>query len=143
MMTLGDQLFAYLGMEPPALYVANRERRVGVCLGAWLLGNAAHNALTATGAFEVFYDGRLVRAQAQPSGECLGAWLLSGLARTTRGPLAHLACGLVCALLMTCCAEERWWPLRHVPCGKRHQCSCVRALGPCELRAPPLLHVRT
>ncbi|KAK9831372.1 hypothetical protein WJX81_006650 [Elliptochloris bilobata] len=59
-MAFGDQLFPYLEMEPPALYLANRDRRVGVCLGAWLLGNAAHNALTATGAFEVFYDGQLV-----------------------------------------------------------------------------------
>ena len=33
----------------------------GAVSGAWLLGNAAHNALTATGAFEVFYDGQLVR----------------------------------------------------------------------------------
>ena len=64
-MAFGDQLFPYLGVDPPALYLANRERRVGVCLGAWLLGNAAHNALTATGAFEVFYDGQLVRCGAQ------------------------------------------------------------------------------
>ena len=63
-MAFGDQLFPYLGVDPPALYLANRERRVGVCLGAWLLGNAAHNALTATGAFEVFYDGQLVRCGA-------------------------------------------------------------------------------
>lgn len=29
----GDQIFPYLDMEPPALYVANRDRRVSVCLG--------------------------------------------------------------------------------------------------------------
>ncbi len=89
-MTLGDQLFAYLGMEPPALYVANRERRVGVCLGAWLLGNAAHNALTATGAFEVFYDGRLVRALLPKRSRRANAWA-PGCSAAWRAPRAWTA----------------------------------------------------
>ncbi len=149
-MTLGDQLFAYLGMEPPALYVANRERRVGVCLGAWLLGNAAHNALTATGAFEVFYDGRLVRALPSKRSRRANAWA-PGCAAASPAPRAwtagpsevRLDCGLVCAHLKRAVPMKPcWWPLRCMPCGKSTSAQARARWGRYEARAPPLLHVR-
>ena len=56
----GEHIFPALGMEMPQLLVQMREKKMGVCLGIWLLGNAAHNQLTSTGAFEVYYDGKKV-----------------------------------------------------------------------------------
>ena len=56
----GDRIFPALGMEMPQLLVQMREKKMGVLMGIWLLGNAAQNQLTATGAFEVYYDGKQV-----------------------------------------------------------------------------------
>ena len=39
---------------------ALKDKRLGVIVGVWLGGNMVQNALTQTGAFEVFYDGQLV-----------------------------------------------------------------------------------
>jgi hypothetical protein len=36
-------------------------------MGAWFMGNMIHNSLTSTGAFEVFYDGQLVRSSTRRS----------------------------------------------------------------------------
>jgi len=57
----GDHIFPALGVNPPALYVQYRDRKVGVCLGAWIVGNLVQNSLTATGAFEVYSAGEKVR----------------------------------------------------------------------------------
>ena len=56
----GDKIFPALGMEMPQLLAQLQEKRMGVVMGIWLLGNAAQNQLTSTGAFEVFYDGKKV-----------------------------------------------------------------------------------
>jgi hypothetical protein len=56
----GEQLCRFLGVPVPQLYYQYREKRSGVVLAIWFLGNALHNQLTATGAFEVYYDGSLV-----------------------------------------------------------------------------------
>ena len=58
----GDKIFPALGLEMPQLLAQMQEKRMGVVMGIWLLGNAAQNQLTSTGAFEVFYDGKKVRA---------------------------------------------------------------------------------
>ena len=58
----GDKIFLALGLEMPQLLAQMQEKRMGVVMGIWLLGNAAQNQLTSTGAFEVFYDGKKVRA---------------------------------------------------------------------------------
>ena len=57
----GDKIFPALGMEMPQLLAQMQEKRMGVVMGIWLLGNAAQNQLTSTGAFEIFYDGKKVR----------------------------------------------------------------------------------
>ncbi|BDA44855.1 probable thioredoxin reductase-like selenoprotein T [Coccomyxa sp. Obi] len=56
----GEQLFAALGMPVPELYQQYRDKRTGIVLGIWLLGNALQNQLVSTGAFEVYYDGERV-----------------------------------------------------------------------------------
>ena len=58
----GDRIFPALGLEMPQLLAQMQEKRMGVVMGIWLLGNAAQNQLTSTGAFEVFYNGKKVRA---------------------------------------------------------------------------------
>eukprot|EP00882_Tetradesmus_deserticola_P024894 GHRQ01027245.1.p2 GENE.GHRQ01027245.1~~GHRQ01027245.1.p2 ORF type:complete len:196 (-),score=39.09 GHRQ01027245.1:111-698(-) len=59
----GDKLFQFMGYAaPPELYVQHvAGNRVGVGVGIWFLGNFLQNQLLSTGAFEVFYDGTLVR----------------------------------------------------------------------------------
>ena len=57
----GEQLFGFLGVPTPELYLRYKDRKAAVVMGVWFLGNALQNQLTATGAFEVFYDGHLVR----------------------------------------------------------------------------------
>ena len=59
-MLLGDRLFEFLALPPPAVYQQYKENRFAVIMGCWFLGNMIHNNLTSTGAFEVFYDGRQV-----------------------------------------------------------------------------------
>lgn len=56
----GDKIIPALGMEMPQVLVQMREKKLGVVMGIWLLGNALQNQLSATGAFEVFYDGKQV-----------------------------------------------------------------------------------
>ena len=56
----GDHIFPALGMQPPALYLQYRDNKVGVCLGAWIVGNLLQNSLTATGAFEIYSAGEKV-----------------------------------------------------------------------------------
>lgn len=57
----GDQIFAALGIQPPELYGQLREKRFGVVLAAWIVGNSIQNSLSATGAFEVYSNGQQVR----------------------------------------------------------------------------------
>ena len=56
----GDKIFPALGMEVPQMLAQLREKKMGAVMGIWLLGNAAQNQLTATGAFEVYFDGKQV-----------------------------------------------------------------------------------
>ena len=46
----GEQLFAALGLEAPQLYHQYKEKKFGVIMGCWFLGNALQNQLLATGA---------------------------------------------------------------------------------------------
>ena len=61
-MLLGDKLFEFLAVAPPELYQQVKEKRFAIIMACWFLGNMVHNSLTATGAFEVFYDGSQVSA---------------------------------------------------------------------------------
>jgi hypothetical protein len=64
----GDRIFPALGIAPPALYVQYREKKMGVLLGIWILGNLVQNSLTATGAFEVYSAGEKVHQWSFPLG---------------------------------------------------------------------------
>lgn len=67
-MLAGEQVCGALGVPVPELYQQYKEKKSGIILAIWFLGNALHNQLTATGAFEVYYDGQLVRtAQCLPT----------------------------------------------------------------------------
>lgn len=59
----GDRIFPALGMEMPQMLAQMREKKMGVVMGIWLLGNALQNQLSATGAFEVFYDGKQMHSK--------------------------------------------------------------------------------
>ncbi len=41
-----------------------KDKRLGIIAGAWFAGNMLSNSLLSTGAFEVYYDGQLVRPNA-------------------------------------------------------------------------------
>ncbi len=60
-MLAGEQLCGALGVPVPQIYQQYKDKKSGIVLAIWFLGNALHNGLTSTGAFEVFYDGQLVR----------------------------------------------------------------------------------
>ena len=47
----GEQLFAALGLEAPQLYHQYKDKKFGVIMGCWFLGNALQNQLSATGAY--------------------------------------------------------------------------------------------
>ncbi len=92
----GEHVAQSLGVAVPEQYLAAlREKRMVIIMGAWFVGNMIHNSLSSTGAFEVFYDGQLVRitvcmaglarcpgllSQPQPALPCQG---------TAAGPWAH------------------------------------------------------
>lgn len=58
---IGEQLAGVLSINIPAHYLAAlREKRMMLIIGIWFAGSMIHNALMSTGAFEVFYDGKLV-----------------------------------------------------------------------------------
>lgn len=67
-MLAGDQIFQALAMPPPPLYLQLREKKTGVLMGTWIVGNMIQNSLSATGAFEVYSNGELVRLHEFPSG---------------------------------------------------------------------------
>ena len=88
----GDQIFRFLGVAAPQLYVQNVvPNRFGAVMGIWFVGNMMINTLQQTGAFEVYFDGQLVRGW--------GGEGVAHLARLHRLLLRHLkATGLaVCA----------------------------------------------
>ncbi len=57
----GDRLFSALGVPPPAWYVQRvQQSKPTAAIGVWLVGNMVGGSLQSTGAFEIYYDGRLV-----------------------------------------------------------------------------------
>lgn len=47
-------------MQPPPIYEQYRDKKMGVIVGVWILGNMVQNGLTQTGAFEIYSNGELV-----------------------------------------------------------------------------------
>lgn len=57
----GDAVFQILNMPVPAWYTHNvTKNRMGILFGAWFFGNLVNNQLTATHAFEIYADGKLL-----------------------------------------------------------------------------------
>ena len=57
----GDGIFQALNIRPPAVYEQYKDKKMGVVIGVWILGNMIQNGLTQTGAFEIYSNGELVR----------------------------------------------------------------------------------
>mmetsp|Transcript_5216 Transcript_5216/g.14955 ORF Transcript_5216/g.14955 Transcript_5216/m.14955 type:complete len:102 (-) Transcript_5216:531-836(-) len=59
-----ERMLPALGLDQdPSFYQVLKERRFPIIAGVWLFGNMVQSSLTSTGAFEVFYDGRLVHSK--------------------------------------------------------------------------------
>ncbi|KAG2487450.1 hypothetical protein HYH03_014017 [Edaphochlamys debaryana] len=57
----GDTIFRQINMPPPQWYTANvAPNRFGVGMGVWFVGNTVITNLQNTGAFEVYFDGKLI-----------------------------------------------------------------------------------
>ncbi|PNH04926.1 SelT-like protein [Tetrabaena socialis] len=57
----GDHIFRQLGVAPPGWYTSHvAGNRFGAGMGVWFVGNLVTTNLQNTGAFEVYFDGRLV-----------------------------------------------------------------------------------
>eukprot|EP00877_Chromochloris_zofingiensis_P002726 jgi/Chrzof1/12454/Cz06g34360.t1 len=57
----GPKIFETLGYpEPPALYNRVAQNKFGAAMMVWLLGGMLYNQLMSTGAFEIFYNGKLI-----------------------------------------------------------------------------------
>jgi len=61
----GDQLFDALGMPPPQseYYNIMQQNKLYTCAGAYFLGNTVVENMLSTGAFEIYYDGKLVSSK--------------------------------------------------------------------------------
>ncbi|GLC34067.1 hypothetical protein PLESTB_000833700 [Pleodorina starrii] len=58
---VGDHIFRQLGIPPPAWYIQNvAPNRFGAAMGVWFVGNLILTNLQNTGAFEVYFDGKLI-----------------------------------------------------------------------------------
>ena len=62
-MILGDKIFEYLQITPPPLYYRLLEKKMMVVMAVVMLGNMLCSQITATGAFEVFYGGRILHSK--------------------------------------------------------------------------------
>ena len=63
---LGDRyLFPALRMRPPPWYSSLTENRMATILASFFMGNMFKNSMAQTGAFEVYYQGRLVWSKLQ------------------------------------------------------------------------------
>jgi len=61
----GDKIFEMLGMPTPELATQMQANKMGSCMGAWFLGNILHTNLLNTGAFEIYYDGKVLFSKLQ------------------------------------------------------------------------------
>jgi len=80
----GDHIFPALGIAPPALYEQYREKKMGVVLISWIVGNMVQNALTATGAFEVYSAGEKLFSKLETGRMPTLDELMAGFERTLR-----------------------------------------------------------
>jgi len=68
----GDYLLTHVLNYPangpfPPLYEPIREKKLFVGMGAWIVGNSVIQGLSSSGAFEIYYDGRIVSSKLNPA----------------------------------------------------------------------------
>ncbi|KIY99027.1 SelT-like protein Flags: Precursor [Monoraphidium neglectum] len=57
----GDKLFEAIGVAPPPDWYARVQQSKPLwALGVWMVGNMAQSSASSTGAFEIYFDGKLV-----------------------------------------------------------------------------------
>lgn len=77
---VGETAAQSLGIAVPQEYLQLlQQKRMMIIFGSWFVGNMIHNGLTATGAFEVFYDGQLVHSKLATNAMPTMAQLLEGV----------------------------------------------------------------
>ncbi|KAK9813674.1 hypothetical protein WJX73_002606 [Symbiochloris irregularis] len=62
---LGERAFAAIGTPVPDWFQRAQQNKLPLLMGVWFMGNALHNSMMQTGAFEVFYDGHQVFSKLQ------------------------------------------------------------------------------
>jgi len=61
MVFFGDRVCESLGVAPPPPWLANVQRnKPTAAIGVWMVGNICSGSVSSTGAFEIYYDGKLV-----------------------------------------------------------------------------------
>ena len=61
----GDWIFMKLSVVPPALYYRMKENKVIAFFAVLILGNNLINMLLQTGAFEIYFDGKVIFSKLQ------------------------------------------------------------------------------
>mmetsp|Transcript_4921 Transcript_4921/g.31489 ORF Transcript_4921/g.31489 Transcript_4921/m.31489 type:complete len:125 (-) Transcript_4921:1536-1910(-) len=57
----GDTIFSTLNFPPPLFYTMYiKPNKIQSCLLAWVIGNLVGGSMMSTGAFEIFYDEKLL-----------------------------------------------------------------------------------
>lgn len=104
----GDKILPALGIhQPPDIYRKIVENKFGWAMGVWFVGNMLHNGLTSTGAFEIYYDGHLVRCFRRVllmPASTVGSLLVS---RFYRAPSVFSACNSHFCRQTTCRRADR------------------------------------
>lgn len=59
-MFIGPTIFQKMGMETPGIFLQLQDKKFMVIMAAFILGNMIKNQLLATGAFEIYFDDKLV-----------------------------------------------------------------------------------
>ena len=59
----GDWVFAKLGKSPPAIYYKLLDKKMWVVMGVVMLGNSLASMVNSSGAFEVYYGGKLLHSK--------------------------------------------------------------------------------
>jgi len=61
----GDKIFEVLGTPMPEFVTSMQANKMGSCMGAWFLGNMVQTNLLNTGAFEIYYEGKVIFSKMQ------------------------------------------------------------------------------
>lgn len=81
MMLAGDQMWRWMSLPPPALYLQMKENRFMVIMASMFIGNIISQSLSSTKAFEVYFNGRTVWSAIEMGGVPKIEYLLDQLAK--------------------------------------------------------------